>query len=190
MSRIRKHLSYANVMATIAVFIALGGGAYAAFKIPKNSVGTSQLKKKAVSNSRIRSGAVTSSKIAKTTIASLRGQKGPQGAAGPTGPAPASAWATVNADGSLVAGSNSRVASGPGAPGGGVGSYSVDFPMGITLARCAVSATINNSSSGGIDPTTNGFAVVNTGGGIRASVQTYNNSGAATALPFSLAVYC
>ena len=35
---IRSRLTYANVMATIAVFIALGGGAYAAFNLPKNSV--------------------------------------------------------------------------------------------------------------------------------------------------------
>jgi hypothetical protein len=33
MNRIRRHLTYANVMATVAVFILLGGGAYAATKI-------------------------------------------------------------------------------------------------------------------------------------------------------------
>jgi hypothetical protein len=38
MGRIRRHLTYANVMATIAVFLVLGGGAYAAFHLPKNSV--------------------------------------------------------------------------------------------------------------------------------------------------------
>jgi hypothetical protein len=37
-SRIRQHLTYANVMATLAVFLVLGGGAYAAFHLPKNSV--------------------------------------------------------------------------------------------------------------------------------------------------------
>jgi hypothetical protein len=36
--RIRSHLTYANVMATLAVFLVLGGGAYAAFHLPKNSV--------------------------------------------------------------------------------------------------------------------------------------------------------
>ena len=30
---LRRHLSYANVMATVAVFIALGGSSYAALKI-------------------------------------------------------------------------------------------------------------------------------------------------------------
>src|SRR6478672_8746411 len=38
MSRIRRHLTYANVMATLAVFLVLGGGAYAAFHLPRNSV--------------------------------------------------------------------------------------------------------------------------------------------------------
>jgi hypothetical protein len=38
LARLRCCLSYANVMATIAVFVALGGGAYAAFTLPANSV--------------------------------------------------------------------------------------------------------------------------------------------------------
>jgi len=38
MDRIRAHLTYSNVMATLAVFLVLGGGAYAAFHLPKNSV--------------------------------------------------------------------------------------------------------------------------------------------------------
>ena len=33
LDRIRRHLSYANVMATLAVFIALGGSSYAAYTI-------------------------------------------------------------------------------------------------------------------------------------------------------------
>ena len=35
---IRNRLTYANVMATVALFIALGGVSYAAVKLPKNSV--------------------------------------------------------------------------------------------------------------------------------------------------------
>src|SRR5204863_5202702 len=38
MRRIRSRLTYANVVATIALFIVLGGVSYAAFKLPKNSV--------------------------------------------------------------------------------------------------------------------------------------------------------
>jgi len=35
---LRSHLTYANVMATLAVFLVLGGGAYAGFHLPKDSV--------------------------------------------------------------------------------------------------------------------------------------------------------
>jgi hypothetical protein len=36
--RIRDRLTYANVTATIALFVALSGGAYAALNLPRNSV--------------------------------------------------------------------------------------------------------------------------------------------------------
>jgi hypothetical protein len=36
--QIRPRLTYANVMATLAFSLAIGGGAYAAFHLPKNSV--------------------------------------------------------------------------------------------------------------------------------------------------------
>jgi hypothetical protein len=61
-------LSYANVMATMAVFIALGGGAYAATQIPNNSVGTKQLKNSAVTTPKIKNGAVTGAKIKLATL--------------------------------------------------------------------------------------------------------------------------
>jgi hypothetical protein len=55
-------LNYANVIATIALFVALGGAAVAA-GLPKNSVGTKQLKRGAVKTVDLRRGAVTSGKI-------------------------------------------------------------------------------------------------------------------------------
>ena len=78
LAKLRSRLSYANVMATVAVFIALGGGSYAAIKLPANSVGTEQLKKNAV----------TLKKIKRSTRAALKGRKGdtgPRGATGATG---------------------------------------------------------------------------------------------------------
>jgi hypothetical protein len=51
-------------MATFAVFLALGGVGYAATKLPKNSVGTQQLKNNAVITAKIKDGAVTKSKLA------------------------------------------------------------------------------------------------------------------------------
>ena len=44
MSRLRSHITYANVMATIALFIALGGTSYAVSQLPRNSVGAKQIR--------------------------------------------------------------------------------------------------------------------------------------------------
>lgn len=63
MKQIRKRLTYANVMSSIAVFLVLGGAAFAATQLPKNSVGSKQLKKNAVTTAKIKNGAVTASKV-------------------------------------------------------------------------------------------------------------------------------
>lgn len=64
----RPRLSYANVVATLALFIALGGASYAALKLPKNSVGTKQLKKSAVTTAKVKSEAITAAKVKKATL--------------------------------------------------------------------------------------------------------------------------
>lgn len=63
MLRTRSAMTYANVTATLALFIALGGGAYAATVLPANSVGPRQLKSSAVERSKIKSQAVNSAKV-------------------------------------------------------------------------------------------------------------------------------
>jgi hypothetical protein len=55
--------SPALIVSFVALLVALGGTSYAAFSLPKNSVGTKQIKNKAVTNSKIKNGAVTASKI-------------------------------------------------------------------------------------------------------------------------------
>jgi hypothetical protein len=55
--------SPALVVAFVALLVALGGTAYAGFSVPKNSVGTKQLKNGAVTTSKIKNGTVTKSKI-------------------------------------------------------------------------------------------------------------------------------
>ena len=64
----RPKLTYANVMATLGVFIALGGVSYAALKLPKDSVGAKQLKKNAVTASKIKKNGVTAAKIKKSAV--------------------------------------------------------------------------------------------------------------------------
>src|SRR3954451_3975932 len=65
MNLIRKRLTYANVMSTLAVFLVLGGGAaLAATQLGKNTVGTKQLKKNAVTAAKIKNGAINGAKVA------------------------------------------------------------------------------------------------------------------------------
>lgn len=66
MKQIRKRLTYANVMSSIAVFLVLGGGAAMASShlLPANSVGPRQLQPRAVKTGYIDRNAVRTGKIA------------------------------------------------------------------------------------------------------------------------------
>jgi hypothetical protein len=70
----RPRPTYANVIATLALFIALGGVAVAA-GLPKHSVGPQQLKRGAVTTAALRKAAVTSGKLAPHSVVS--GKLGP-----------------------------------------------------------------------------------------------------------------
>jgi len=62
--KVRKRLTYANVMSSIAVFLVIGGAsALAATHLGKNSVGTKQLKNNAVTTAKIKKNAVTGAKV-------------------------------------------------------------------------------------------------------------------------------
>jgi hypothetical protein len=106
LGRIRSKLTYANVMATVAVFITLGGGAYAATTLKANSVGAAQLKNGAVTNKKLAKNAVTGAKVKDGSLLAadlapgqlpagpagakgdpgLKGDKGDKGDTGQTGP--------------------------------------------------------------------------------------------------------
>ncbi len=61
---VRRHLTYANLMSTLAVFLVLAGGtAFAAKQLGKKTVGTKQLKGNAVTKAKIKKNAVTAAKI-------------------------------------------------------------------------------------------------------------------------------
>ncbi len=69
MKKLRKRLTYANVMSSIAVFLVLGGAtAVAAGGLGKNSVGSKQLKKNAVTAAKIKNNAITTAKIGKEAV--------------------------------------------------------------------------------------------------------------------------
>jgi hypothetical protein len=95
----RQHLSYANVMATVAVFIALGGSSYAAIKITGKNVKNGSLtgadiKNSTLGGSDIRAGAIKSDDVANGSLLQQdfaagqlpAGSQGPKGDTGATGP--------------------------------------------------------------------------------------------------------
>jgi hypothetical protein len=77
MTLLRGKLTYANVVATLALCIAVGGAsAFAATQLPKNSVGTKQLKKGAVNAAKIKDEAVTEAKIQNGAVTEAKIQNG------------------------------------------------------------------------------------------------------------------
>jgi len=70
MSRIRTWLTYGNVTATVAVFLAMSGAAVAVTTAPKNSVTSPSIKDGEVNAPDLRGGAVTAAKIRPGSIGS------------------------------------------------------------------------------------------------------------------------
>ena len=95
----RSRLTYANVTATLALFLALGGVSWAAATLPRNSVGTKQLKTSAVTSAKVANGTLQRSDFDDSALPAT-GPTGPHradrprrptGPTGPTGPAGAAA---------------------------------------------------------------------------------------------------
>jgi hypothetical protein len=82
MSRLKAWLSFPNAVALLALFVALGGSAYAAGVLPVNSVGTAQLKGGSVTSGKVKDGTLKAADIAKAQL-----DEGPRGSRGPAGPA-------------------------------------------------------------------------------------------------------
>jgi hypothetical protein len=69
MRRLSGKLTYANVVSTLCLIIAIGGAsAFAASQLGKNTVGPKQLKKNAVTTAKVRKEAITAAKVKKGTL--------------------------------------------------------------------------------------------------------------------------
>jgi hypothetical protein len=71
-----RRLTYANVIATLALFLALGGGAVWAANKAANKVGTGKLKPNAVTAGKIKASAVTTSKIRENAVTNAKIREG------------------------------------------------------------------------------------------------------------------
>jgi hypothetical protein len=75
------------VISLVALGIALGGTGYAATQLPKNSVGTAQIKNSAVTGAKVKAGSLEASDFKAGQLpAGATGAQGPAGPAGATGP--------------------------------------------------------------------------------------------------------
>jgi hypothetical protein len=169
--QLRSRLTYANVMASVAVFLSLSGGAYA-LTIPRNSVGTRQLREKAVTRVKLANGAVASTQVRDGTLRArdfLRsdlprgrtgatgprgatGLRGSSGARGPAGPAGESALAPLPTGRTIhgVAGANLQDSN--FAPGNDFGVNAVlPIPARNNLTDAQVSVNVAGAVGG---PTT------------------------------------
>ena len=84
---VRSHLTYANVMATIAVFVAFGGSAFAASYVITKS---SQIKDGAVTSSDVKNNSLTGLDVKDRSLTQsdfIGSVQGPQGSQGPKGEA-------------------------------------------------------------------------------------------------------
>ena len=99
MTRLRRYRPTPSiVIACVALLVALGGTGYAATVLPRNSVGTAQVKNFSLLRQDFKPG------VLRPGLRGPAGPAGPAGAAGPAGPAgPTAKWAIVRADGTIVA---------------------------------------------------------------------------------------
>src|SRR5215210_7804831 len=82
------------LVASVALFVSLGGVSWAAATLPRDSVGTKQLRAGAVRATDLRDGAVTSAAVRDGGLRAVdfatgqlpSGAPGPRGAVGPAGP--------------------------------------------------------------------------------------------------------
>jgi hypothetical protein len=117
MRRLRQRLTPAMVLACLALFVALGGTSIAAVTaLPRNSVGTAQVKNYSL-----------------LKVDFKRGQL-PAGPAGPAGPG--ARWALVSPNGSIVVQSGGITASAKPGPG----QYILDFGSSVAGKLIIVSS--------------------------------------------------
>jgi hypothetical protein len=185
---LRAHLTYANVMATLAVFVALGGTSYAALKLPRNSVAAEQIRTGAVRSAEIKDRSIRTADLAPSSRSALRGQTGPQGPAGPAGalgpqgPAGPTYWAAIDSGGGRDRGN--AVTSNHNA---GTGVYRLTFA--VNVGGCGASATLACVPGGAVtDPPAGRITVSPDPPGI--VVRTYDAAGAVADLPFNVVIAC
>ena len=154
MNRVRRHLSYANVMSSIAVFAVLGGGAWAASQIgtadiQNGAVTKKKLHRDAVATKKIKNQAVTGAKVDEASLATVpRATFAETADVASIGTSPL-AYAHVAADGTVDA-ANSRGVTNANIHDdlGRAGTYCVTGLAGVKSAIVVADAAGTNPDNG------------------------------------------
>ena len=181
LTRVRARLTYANVVASLALFVALGGTGYAALALPRDSVGASQIKARAVGTSEVRNKSLRLADISRSARSSLRGEQGPVGPIGPTG---AAFRAAINSGGAKALGNATN-----SSHQGGTNVYSVEF--GQDVSGCIYSAVLAAVQAGPVlEQPPAGRITVASGGGNKVVVKTFGADGTPAEAPFHVTASC
>jgi len=190
-AKLGSRISYANVVATLALFVALGGSSYAAIlvtgkNVKDNSLTTRDVKNRSLLKKDFKAGQLPIGRRGATGAPGAQGAKGDPGTNGTNGTngAPATAlWAVVGLDGTLARGSH--VVSTSRLPGL-TAVYRVTFDRDVS--NCAFLAgtggTRFEAPSGEVSATRSSDNVNS------VIVVRYNSAGAQFEQPFHLAVFC
>ena len=184
--RIRAKLTYANVTATLALVLALGGGtAWAASKIRTKQIGYH-----AVTGAKIDTNAVTASKLRNGAVRTDDVKDGSLQAADlAPGAIPlpeATIWGVVTSAGALASGEGVT-----GAVPGNAGVTTVTFPHDVS--RCAVVASVGGTAT--VDERQNAAGIVHAKPGVAPEQVTFTtrslaDGNPAAGLPFHFIVDC
>jgi hypothetical protein len=191
--KLRSRLTYANVVSTIALGLAVGGGtAYAAIKIgtsniryhavtgsklSNNSVTASKVKNNALSASDIRDNSITSAEIRAGSLLAtdFAANQLPKGEKGDKGDPATSIFGVVTANGGLSSFKNVTAIS-------GTGPYTLTFSQDVS--KCAAVATPAGASPGVVS------AAPTAGNVQQMTFTTFDVDGGPDPRAFQFAVYC
>jgi hypothetical protein len=181
MHRLRRRPSPALVISCLALAVALGGTGYAATALPKNSVGTAQVKNHSLLRVDFKEGQIPIGPPGPAGLAGTDGAQGPPGPAGPKGDpgtGGTKAFAQVGTDGKLIQGT--QVAS---VKQTDTGKYEVNFTPDVSA--CAI---VTSPNAGQNRRTAFVSASVLRGGTV--IVETWNQAGNKDSGPFTVAALC
>jgi hypothetical protein len=192
--KLRPHLTYANVAATLALVIAVGGGsAWAAQKIRSRHIGyhavtASKVNYNAITASKVKNGTLTGKEVHDSSIATEDVRNGtlraedfgagqlPKGDKGDKGDPATELHGSISAAGVLSNGAGvTAVSASAGA------TYTVTFAQDVS--KCAVLGTIADLDEGTV-------SAAHAAAPAQVTFRTRDGGGAAAQRPFAFAVLC